>query len=110
FRCLLDGTSCAYADISAGRGANSGLTPSAVVDAANQSLIVVANNNEASSNTIALYRCDLPGTGCHYSDISTGRAQSAFSPSVALGPAGEIFVVTTASHDFYRSVSLFYIQ
>jgi hypothetical protein len=42
-RCNLDGTACAWADISSGRLANSGTTPSAVIDPVHHALLVVTS-------------------------------------------------------------------
>ncbi|HEY3237484.1 MAG TPA: hypothetical protein VGJ84_22385, partial [Polyangiaceae bacterium] len=72
FRCNLDGTGCAYTDISAGQGSISGYGPSAVIDMINAKLLVVIYNG-ANSGKPALYRCNLDGTGCMFTDISTGQ-------------------------------------
>src|SRR5688572_23485036 len=58
FRCDLDGTACAYVDITAGQGANSALNPSAVIDAVNRRLLVVATNG-ANSGKLGLFSVDL---------------------------------------------------
>jgi alpha-tubulin suppressor-like RCC1 family protein len=73
FRCSLDGTGCAYADLSAGQGADTGYLPSAVIDSANRKLLVVTYNGANSYNP-ALFRCGLDGTGCTYVDLSAGLA------------------------------------
>ena len=59
FRCNLDGSACTYADISAGQGAHSGTYPSAVIDAANGTLLV-ATDNAANSDRPALVNVCLP--------------------------------------------------
>src|SRR5262249_40296262 len=57
-RCNLDGTGCAFVDISGGHMASSTLT--AVVDAARAKLLVV------SATLPGIYECNLDGTGCTY--------------------------------------------
>jgi hypothetical protein len=71
FRCNLDGTSCAYTDISALQGASSGLAPTALVDATNNKLLVVTQNG--GNPKPALFRCNLDGTSCSYVDISASQ-------------------------------------
>jgi hypothetical protein len=97
FRCDVDGTDCTYADISAGQGINSGVSPVAVIDATNQKLLVVTTNG-ANGNRLALFRCNLDGTGCAYTDISAGQpAESGTSPSLVIDPEGQRVHVVTAN-------------
>ena len=83
FRCNIDGTGCAYSDISAGQGLLSGRTPSAVIDEANQRLLV-ATFNGANAHKPGLFRCALDGTGCTYVDISAGQGAFSGGSPVAL--------------------------
>jgi hypothetical protein len=95
FRCNLDGTACAYRDISAGQGAGSGNWPVALVDSANNKLLVVTSN-EVTGYTLALFRCNLDGTACTYRDISAGQpAQSGLSPTAVIDAAGGQLLVAT---------------
>jgi hypothetical protein len=96
FRCNLDGTGCFHIDISAGVGANSGYSPSAVIDATNGKLLVVTENG-ASSFKPSLFRCDLDGTGCSHVDISAGQGSESGTAPQALIDAtnGKLLVVTT---------------
>jgi hypothetical protein len=95
FRCNLDGTSCAYIDISAGQGENSGYFPSAVIDAANGKLLVTTTNG-ANGSKPGLFRCNLNGTSCTHVDISAGqRENSGFYPSAVVDVfSAKLFVVT----------------
>ncbi|HEY3235864.1 MAG TPA: hypothetical protein VGJ84_14195, partial [Polyangiaceae bacterium] len=95
FRCNLDGSGCTYTDISAGRGVDSGWSPSAAIDATNGKLLVVTENG-ANANKPALFRCHLDGTGCTYTDISVGQgANSGLAPSVVIDMVnGNLLVVT----------------
>jgi DNA-binding beta-propeller fold protein YncE len=70
YRCNLDGTGCVHEDISAGvvqsPGSN-GWIPKALLDPVNGKLLVVA-----TAETLGLFRCELDGTGCSFTDISGG--------------------------------------
>ena len=103
FRCNLDGTSCAYVDISAGQGANSGYNPSAVIDTTNGKLLAVTQNG-ANSNRSALFRCNLDGTSCSYVDISASHAgTSGMFPSARVDSVnGKLLVVTQDSSNLQR--------
>ena len=48
FRCGLDGTACAYLDMSAGQANGAGANPSAVIDTTNGRLLVAASNQTLS--------------------------------------------------------------
>ena len=88
FRCNLDGTGCVYTDLSAGQGAGSGFFPSAGIDTAGGKLLVVTTNN-ANGGKPALFRCNLDGTGCVYTDLSAGQdAGSGFFPSAVMDTVG----------------------
>jgi hypothetical protein len=95
FRCNLDGTRCTYSDISAGQPGNSGYDPSAVIDSANGKLLVVTTNGDYARRP-ALFRCNLDGTGCTYSDLSAGQGDNTGSyPSALVDSAnGKLLVVT----------------
>ncbi|HEY3233647.1 MAG TPA: hypothetical protein VGJ84_02955, partial [Polyangiaceae bacterium] len=103
FRCNLDGTGCAYADISAGQGTHSGLNPSAVIDAANARLLVVTNNGR-NSHKPALFRCNLDGTGCTYTDISAGQGEfSGSHPSAVIDSTNrKLLVVAENGANSYK--------
>src|SRR5262249_28950576 len=95
FRCNLDGSGCVYSDISAGQGANSGYYPSAMIDTAGSKLLVVTANG-ANSFKPALFRCNLDGSGCAYSDISVGQgANSGYYPSLVIdSPTAKLLAAT----------------
>ena len=59
FRCNLDGTGCSYADISAGQGTGSGLSPSAVIDKSTGDLLVVATSRAVVPNGLGFYQVRL---------------------------------------------------
>lgn len=87
FRCDLDGVSnCTHTDISAGQPNNSGIFPTAVIDSANQKLLVAAQNT-ANGDRVSMYRCNLDGSACEHFDASAGQsASSGFRPWIALAP------------------------
>lgn len=70
-RCELDGSNCQLLDISSGQGDNSGYNPNLLIDPINDKALVVTQNN-ANSNKLSLFRCDLDGTNCSHTDISAG--------------------------------------
>ncbi len=95
FRCNLDGSSCTYTDISAAQGASSGTTPSLVIDNANSKLLV-ATDNGANGNRLALFRCNLDGSSCTYTDISAAQgASSGTNPSLTIDSANSKLLVAT---------------
>jgi hypothetical protein len=96
YRCNLDGTACTYADISAGQGLCSGEYPSAVIDSANAKILVVTQNGGPGGHKPALFRCNLDGTACSYTDISAGQpADSGYSPSALLDSSSAKLLVVT---------------
>jgi hypothetical protein len=75
YRCALDGTSCTYADLSAGHlyttnNVMLSAAPSGALDAAGAKLLVVG----CYDSLPGLARCATDGTGCTYTDISQGHA------------------------------------
>ena len=102
-RCNLDGSACTYTDISAGQGANSGETPSAVVDTVNGKLLVVTNNG-ATGSKASLFRCNLDGTACTHTDISAGQSSlSGATPSAVIDTTnGKLLVVTNDGANGHR--------
>jgi hypothetical protein len=75
--------------------AGSGSLPSAVIDAANGKLLVVTVNG-ANSNKPSLFRCNLDGTSCSYTDLSAGQPpNSAVALSAVIdAPNGKLLVAT----------------
>jgi hypothetical protein len=110
FRCNLDGTACAYVDISAGATANSGIAPSIAIDETSARLFV-ATDDGSNSDKPALFACSIDGSSCTYSDISAGAgASSGVTPSLAVdGTSHDVYVVTD---DGSRSdtLSLFWLH
>ncbi|MCW7469261.1 fibronectin type III domain-containing protein [Leptospira kanakyensis] len=55
--------------------------PNTNIDLANQKLLAVVRHAYSSINRVALFRCNLDGSNCIYSDISAGQpADSGFEP------------------------------
>ncbi|HEY3236076.1 MAG TPA: hypothetical protein VGJ84_15270 [Polyangiaceae bacterium] len=102
YRCALDGTSCTHTDISAGQGTTGDFYPNrdsdAVIDTVNQKLLV-ATTNAANGGRPALFRCELDGSGCTYTDISAGQGlESGDYPSVLIDTENrKLLVLTTNS-------------
>jgi hypothetical protein len=105
FRCAVDGTACSYSDISAGQGAESGWNPTAIVDTVDKKLLVVTANGTSPSQKAALFRCELDGTACTFSDISAGQGPgSGSSPRAVLDPIRhKLLAVTRNDANFGRS-------
>lgn len=101
FRCNLDGTSCAYIDISAGEGVGSGQYPSAAIDSVNKKLLVATTyfgTVPVIQNRPGLFRCNLDGTGCTFTDISAGQGGgSGFYPSAAIDTTNAKLLVVTGN-------------
>jgi hypothetical protein len=68
-----------------------------VIDAINAKLLVVTTN-DANSGKPALFRCNLDGTGCTYTDISAGQGTgSGFGPSAVIDTINDKLLVLTAN-------------
>lgn len=94
FRCNLDGSSCSYTDISAGQAGNSGRYPTALIDAVNQKLLVVAKSG--IDNGLSLVRCELDGSACAVTDIdaATGFGGGNGNPSAIIDTTnGKLLVI-----------------
>jgi hypothetical protein len=98
FRCTLDGPPCEIKDVSADRPTDSGLDVSLAIDAANAKLLIAARD-ASNSGKPALYRCDLDGTNCTYTDISAGQgANSGYAPAVAIDEVNQRLLVVTQNN------------
>ncbi|MCB1320719.1 MAG: hypothetical protein KDK34_10725 [Leptospiraceae bacterium] len=107
FRCNLDGTGCTFTDISATAGNNSGYDPDVVIDTINNKLLTVTRD-QGNGSLLALFRCDLDGTGCTYTDISAGAgANSAFEPSAAIDTSAQKLMVVTRNQSNADRLTLF---
>lgn len=95
-RCLPNGTSCVYFDISAGQGSSSGRSPFILVDKTTDYILVVTQNN-ANSGKPSLFRCSQDGV-CSHSDISAGQpANSGGTPSAFVDLADDRLLVVTSN-------------
>ncbi len=84
-----------HVDISAGQGAGSGTTPSAIVDTASGKLLV-ATKNDANGGRPSVYRCNLDGSACTPHDVSGGEdAGAGVLPSIAVDAANAKLLVAT---------------
>lgn len=101
FRCNLDGTDCTHTDISAGQGINSGYVPTAILDHVNGKLLFVTTHSTNGSKP-SLFRCNLDGTDCFHTDISTGQAdRSGYYPMIVLDRVnGKLLVATQNDASF----------
>jgi hypothetical protein len=101
-RCDLGGTNCAFVDISAGQTLNGGYEQSALIDAVSQKLLVVTENRNGVKP--ALFRCDLNGTSCAYTDLSAGQPdQCGRNPTALIDKvANKLLVVTLNANTGYK--------
>jgi hypothetical protein len=109
FRCNLDGTGCTHTDISAGAAGNAASNPSAVIDVANDTLLVALET--VTSQKLGLVRCkldDTVGSTCVRTDISAGQGDaSGFSPSAVIDAAHKKLLVVTRNGASSDRPSLF---
>ncbi|HEY3233581.1 MAG TPA: hypothetical protein VGJ84_02625 [Polyangiaceae bacterium] len=107
FQCNLDGTGCNFTDISSGQGNGSGRFPSAVIDSTNAKLLVVTTN-DANCGKPALFQCNLDGTGCNFTDISSGQAiDSGYNLSAVIDSANAKLLVVTRNDANFGKPALF---
>ncbi|TGL88538.1 chitobiase [Leptospira congkakensis] len=71
-----------YVDISAGQGTESGVKPILLIDQVNRKLLVVTIN-KANNSKPSLFRCNLDGTSCVHTDISSGQGGDAADVSAS---------------------------
>ncbi|BDA79843.1 hypothetical protein LPTSP3_g27730 [Leptospira kobayashii] len=107
FRCDLNGSNCTHTDISAGQGTNSGSNPFSLIDPISNKLLVVASNGSNGSRP-SLFRCNLDGSNCTHSDISSGQsAMSGIKPSATIDLALNKLLVATTNQTNNGKPSLF---
>ncbi|MCW7468810.1 fibronectin type III domain-containing protein [Leptospira kanakyensis] len=98
FRCNLDGSSCTHTDISAGLGYEVGNNPQLLFDPINNKIIVITENNISYPIKVNLLRCNLDGSSCNNTDISTGlgvQIATSMQASAFIDPtSGKIIVIT----------------
>lgn len=95
FRCNRDGTGCVVIDASnaAGQGDNTGVEPNMVFDPVNSRLIVTARNASANDR-LGYYRCNVDGTSCGYTDLTTGN-DTGHKPSAGIDLVNNRLVTAT---------------
>ncbi|WP_167881215.1 chitobiase/beta-hexosaminidase C-terminal domain-containing protein [Leptospira gomenensis] len=102
-------TSALHVDISGsvGQGADSGQTPSAVIDPISKKLLI-ATQNGSNSNKPSLFRCNLNGTSCQHFDVSSGQgANSGLNPSIGIDEIGGKVLIATTNQSNSSRPSLF---
>ncbi|TGL51555.1 chitobiase [Leptospira kemamanensis] len=72
FRCNLDGSNCTNSDITAGLEYEFGFRPQLLLDPINRKIIVVTERNYLGPRILNLLICNLDGSNCANTDISTG--------------------------------------
>ena len=103
FSANLDGTSPSFADVSAGKPADTGTGPTVTIDSGRNKLMIVAQNT-ADQGQPVLFECNLDGTSCTYRDLLTGTGEGANSgggaSAVVDDLGGNLLVVTsdTSNH------------
>jgi hypothetical protein len=94
-------------DVSAGQGDSSGIAPTILVDAVNQKLLVVAQNN-ANNGKPSLFRCNLDATGCLHSDLSAMQEKnSGYAATAVIDPTNKRLLVVTADLANSTNLALF---
>ncbi|MCW7468195.1 chitobiase/beta-hexosaminidase C-terminal domain-containing protein [Leptospira kanakyensis] len=103
YRCNLDGTSCVHTDISSGQGGDAAdVSASAVIDHFNGKLLVVAPNG-ANDRKLSLYRCNLDGTSCTHTDLTSGLGNLyGVIPSAVIDQVNRKILVVMISGDQAR--------
>jgi hypothetical protein len=96
FRCSLDGSGCAYSDISAGHRPESFAT--ALVDATGGRLLVFDAMFLGTTQTHpAIEQCNLDGTACGYTDLFVGTGATIQGRSQGLLWNGRVIDVVVDS-------------
>ncbi|TGL37414.1 fibronectin type III domain-containing protein [Leptospira perdikensis] len=113
FQCDLSGLNCVFRDISAatGRGNRSAVDASAVIDYANQKLLIVTLDDSTSQGKTSLFRCNLDGLNCTQSDISSGLGNnSGYEPEITLDPYNNKILVVVRLDNMQDSANRYKIR
>lgn len=108
YRCNPDGTGCAYSDLAT--GADSGHTPFAGIDLVNNRLVVAARDSTSGTLLLSLNICNLDGTACARTDVSTATGQGNFSgffPSLVVDNIDQRLYMATANNGASSTVGYF---
>lgn len=112
FRCDLDGTNCTANVISS--VASSGTNPSITINPANNMLYIATDNRNTTNPTtigkLSVFRCNLDGTGCSHTDVSTATGAGGSSggyPSLAFDMTNQRLSVVTMNANNSNRLSLF---
>ncbi|MCB1193966.1 MAG: hypothetical protein H7A23_06560 [Leptospiraceae bacterium] len=118
FRCNLDGTNCIHTDISAGLdpvivGSGSGWYTSIAIDPnSSNPKILVATTNYSNNKKLSLFRCDLDGSNCTHTDISSSvvpiqSTRSGERPSLTVDVTSSKLLISTTNYANNKQLSLF---
>jgi hypothetical protein len=115
FRCDLDGGACAFADISAGQGALSGLGAKALLDVAHGKLLVVTQNGGNRTGVpvgrLSMFRCNPDGTECTHTDLSAeadaGMNLDSAGPSAVIDALRDTLLIAFSNSPNHANPSLF---
>jgi hypothetical protein len=96
-RCKVDGTSCTYAKLSAGKPSDSWSPKTGAVAAANGKLFVVAENRD--DERPALFRCNIDGTDCTLNDMASQSKVGINDALPLIDTMNNKLLVVTTRHD-----------
>ena len=100
-----------FSDISAGMGDLSSYAGriAAGIDTTNSKLLAVTRNNFGTNNgRPSLFRCNLDGSSCTYTDVSAGQGSiSGREPSLAIDLVNNKLFVTTSNYTVKYVASVF---
>lgn len=79
FHCDNDGANCKFIDLSSyGAGFDTGFDPHGTIDNNDGKLLIVVRNNSVTGlSRPYLYKCELDGSNCSFTDISAGQGANA---------------------------------
>jgi len=112
FNCDNDGANCKFTNLSSfGQGAETGYDAHATIDPYDAKLLIAVRNNSPSAtalNTAYLFRCEIDGSACTFTDISAGQvANTATAPFITIDHINSKILTFTQNASAFGTLSLY---
>ncbi|WCL48601.1 hypothetical protein [Leptospira sp. GIMC2001] len=114
YRCDLDITNCTFSDLSFGTGSgpSAGFHPSVILDHIHDKILLASTNNVLNFRAV-MFRCNLDGSNCEYSDLSVALSElgeeTGYDTNIEINPSNGK-VIVSAKSDLSSASRLIYFQ